>query len=172
MNEFFQLLKYKGMSLNQEESLATSSTNSYKSTRVISFEITVSVVERSSEDSTSNEETSSREIFDGIKENKTSTNSQESASGRTFKGSSSNKEDEVCLKVSHEEDDPEVTMLSYKKLFKLSAKLIQENDNIKNHKLDLKDYIEFLEKSNDMIKHKIFNIKNLVVTCETCVSMK
>lgn len=42
------------------------------------------------------------------------------------------KEDEVCLKLFYEEDDHEVTMLSYKNMFKISEKLIKENDDIKN----------------------------------------
>lgn len=76
------------------------------------------------------------------------------------------------MKPSHEKDDHEVTKLSYNKLFKLSAKSIEENDNIKKHNLDFKDYLEFLEKSNKMLKHETTNIRNSTGTCETSVSMK
>lgn len=88
-------------------------------------------------------------------------NLEESTSSITFKEYSSIKEDEVCLKTSHKEDDYQVTNFSYTQLFKLSIKLIYENDKIKNHNLDLKDYLEFLEKSNEMLKFEISNIRNL-----------
>lgn len=65
------------------------------------------------------------------------------------------------MKASHEEDEREVTKLSYKKFFKLSAKLIEENDNFKEHNIDLRYYLEFLEKSNETLKHEIANIRNL-----------
>lgn len=82
-------------------------------------------------------------------------------------------EDEhVCLKVSHIEDDCEVTKLSYKQLFKLNAKLIKEHDKIEKGNVDLKDYIKFLENSNETLKYEITNIRNQVGTCETYDSMK
>lgn len=123
------------------------------------------------EDSTSNEktslvrgcegETSSSAIFEKRRENKTSINEEESISGRTLEESSSNEEDEVCLKSSDKEDDHEVTKLSYKQLFKLSVKLIKENDNIKKRNLDLKDCLEFSEKkSNETLMFKTVNIRN------------
>lgn len=60
-------------------------------------------------------------------ENKTYADDEESTLRRTLKESSSNKEDEVCLKVSHKEYDHEVTKLSYQQLVKLSSKLIEKN---------------------------------------------
>lgn len=57
--------------------------------------------------------------------------------------------------MSHEEDDNEVTKLSYNQLFKLSTKIIYENDDIKKENLDLKDYLKFLEKNNETLKHEL-----------------
>lgn len=57
----------------------------------------------------------------------------------------SNKEYEVCFKLYHKEDDHEVTKSSYKQLFQISAKLIEENDNIIKRNLDLKYHVEFLD---------------------------
>lgn len=74
--------------------------------------------------------------------------------------------------MSYEEDDHEVINLSYKKLFKISVNLIEENDKINKRNLDLKDYLEFLEKSNEMLKFKIVNIRNSTRTRENCVLMK
>lgn len=76
------------------------------------------------------------------------------------------------MKVSYEDDNHELTKLSYKKLFKLSIELIKENDDIKNRNLDLKNHLEFLEKITEMLKYDITNTRNLVGTCETCVLMK
>lgn len=76
------------------------------------------------------------------------------------------------MKVSHREDDHEVTKISYKKVFKLSDKFIKENDKIKNLNLYLKDYLEFLEKSNATLKFEISNIRNSAGICKTSVSMK
>lgn len=110
-------------------------------------------------------------IFERIKEKQVSTsnifrystskrNLEESTSSRISQEYSSEKEDKVCLKFSHKEDDCEVTKLLYKKLFKLNAKLIKEHDKIEKCNVDLKDYIEFLEKSNEMLKYKVANIRN------------
>lgn len=41
--------------------------------------------------------------------------------------STNNKEDEIFLKASHKKDTCEVTKLSYKHMFKLNVKLIEEN---------------------------------------------
>lgn len=60
---------------------------------------------------------------------------------RTLEESSSNEEDKACLKSSHKKDDYEVTKPSSKQLFKISNKLIEENDNINKHNLDLKEYL-------------------------------
>lgn len=49
------------------------------------------------------------------------------------------------LESIYEEDDYEVTKLCYKQLFKISAKLIEENDKIKKYNLNLKEYLEFLK---------------------------
>ena len=57
-------------------------------------------------------------------------------------------------------------------MFKLSATLIEENDKIKNHNSDLKDYNEFMVENNKTLKFKITNIRNSNGTYETCVSMK
>lgn len=54
---------------------------------------------------------------------------------------SDEKYEHVCLKVSNKEDGCEVTTLSYKKLFKLNTKLIEEHDKIEKSNLYLKDYI-------------------------------
>lgn len=51
-------------------------------------------------------------------------------------------------------------------MFKLSSKLIEENDKIKKRNLDL------LEKRIEMRKYKIANIRNQTRTCKICVSMK
>lgn len=91
---------------------------------------------------------------------------------RTFKDFSSNKGNDVCLKICHEEDDHEVTKLSYKQLFKLSSKLIEKNDKIKKYNLYLKDYLKFVEKSNGNAKHEIDDIRNSLGTYETYVLMK
>lgn len=73
---------------------------------------------------------------------------------------------------SHEEDDCEVTTFSYKKLFKIKTKLIKEYDKIEKRHLDIKDYIEFLENNNEMLRYEMTNFKNQANKCETCVSMK
>lgn len=57
-------------------------------------------------------------------------------------------------------------------MFKLSAKLIEENDKIKEWNLDLKDYVESFEKSNEVLKYEMANLKNWANICEKCVSMK
>lgn len=57
-------------------------------------------------------------------------------------------------------------------MFKLSSKLIEENDKIKKLILDFKYYLKFLENSSEMCKHEVNNIRNLDGTCETYVSMK
>lgn len=64
-----------------------------------------------------------------------------------------------------------MTKISKKYLLK-SAMIIEEYDNIKNCKLYLNDYLEFLEKTNEMLKFKITNISKSNRACETCVSMK
>lgn len=89
---------------------------------MISFKRTYSIVERSSEDSTSNEKISSvkgceekalsNKIFEK-RENIASINQEESTSGKNIKESSF-KKDVVCLKLSHEEEGYEVTKTSYK----------------------------------------------------------
>ena len=76
------------------------------------------------------------------------------------------------MKVSNEEDNFEVTTLSYKQLFKLSAKLIEEHDKIEKSNLDPKDYIEFLEHINETIWYEMPILRNQTNKCETCVSMK
>lgn len=91
------------------------------------------------EDSTSNEENLSMRgceeeaSSDGIfkRRDKASKNEESQPQG-TIGESSSNKENEVFLKASYEEDDYEVTNPSYKQLFKISPKLIEENDRTKN----------------------------------------
>lgn len=152
LNELFQLFKYEDISSRNKES-STNSSNSYQTTHMVSFEGTYSIVEWSSEDLTSNEvtsyvrgyEASLNEIFKRW-ENESSTNEKESTSGRTIKESSSNKEVEVCLKASYEEDDYEVTKPSYKQLFKINVKYIEENDISK--KRNLKKMIYELTKPN------------------------
>lgn len=62
--------------------------------------------------------------------------------------------------------------MSYNQLFKLNTKLIKENDKIKKCILDLKDYLKFLEKSNETLKYEKVNFRNQVNLCEACVSMK
>ena len=57
-------------------------------------------------------------------------------------------------------------------MFKLSNKLIKENDKINKSSIDLKDYLEFLEMSNKTLKHEIYNIRNLDRTHETCALIK
>lgn len=141
------------MILSLEEFIETSSTNSCeeKSTPIISLERKVSCVEWSSEDSTSNEITTSKIKYEGevsssvilekINEKEVSTsniftystsrrNLEEITFGITFKESSTKEEYEFCLKASYEEDDHELTKLSYEQLFKLNTKLIQVNDKI------------------------------------------
>lgn len=54
----------------------------------------------------------------------------------------------------------------------MCAKLIEQNDKIKKHNLGLKDFMKFMEKINEELKFKSFNIRNSIITCETCVSMK
>lgn len=73
-------------------------------------------------------EVSIRNIF---RESTSKIKLKEPTSRRIFEDPSSNEEDEkVCFKASHEEDECEVTTLSYKQLFKLNSKLIKEYDNI------------------------------------------
>lgn len=101
---------------------------------MVSFKRTYSLVEQSSKKSTSNkgtsslrgceEEVASSGILERRRENEASTIDEESTLGRNSKEYSSNKKDEVCLKVSQEEDDHKVTKLSYKQLSKLRTKLI------------------------------------------------
>lgn len=57
-------------------------------------------------------------------------------------------------------------------MFTLNSKLINEHGNIENHNADLKEFIEFLENSNETLKYQITNIRNHVETNDTCVSMK
>lgn len=63
------------------------------------------------------------------------------------------------MKISYEKDEHEVTKLSYKQMFKLSAKLIKKNDSIKKRKIDLKHYHEFLGKSNERLSTKFIILK-------------
>lgn len=92
--------------------------------------------------------------------------------GRTLEESSSNEKNKLELEVYHEEDDYKVTKPSYKKLFKISNNLIEENDNIKKRDLELKEYLEFLEECNKMLKLEMVKIRNLVGTCETYAMQK
>lgn len=90
-------------------------------------------------------------------------NLKESTSSRIFE-----EDEQVLLKVSHKEDEHEVTNLSYKQLFKL----IKERDMIEKHNIDLKDYIDFLENSNVTLRYEMDTLKSQTSKCETCVSMK
>lgn len=58
------------------------------------------------------------------------------------------KEEHACLKAIYEEDDNEVTNLSYKQVFKLSVKDSKENEKLEENIVDIKDHSEFLESSN------------------------
>lgn len=128
-----------------------------------SFERIYSVLERSSKNQGTSraknfeEEVSSSWIFER---------------GRDEEESSSNKEDEDLLKESYEEDDCKVTKPSYKELFKISVKLVEENDRIKKHNLDLKESVKFLEERKKSLKLEITNLRNSRETCDTYVSFK
>lgn len=77
------------------------------------------------------------------------------------------------MNASQEEDDCEITSLSYKQLFlKLSSKFIEEHDKIEKRNLDLKYYIEFLNNTNETLRYKITNLLNQTSKYETCISMK
>lgn len=90
-----------------------------------------------------------------------------------LKESSSNKEDElVCLKAYHEEGHYEVTRLSYNKLLKLNVTLIKEDDKIEKVNINLKNYIEFQENSNEILRYELTSIRNQDSQCDTYVSMK
>lgn len=78
----------------------------------------------------------------------------------------------VYLKVSIEEDDCEVTTLTYKQLVKLNTKLIEERDKLKKNNLEIKEYIEFLENRNKPLGYEITDIRNKYKNYETHVSMK
>lgn len=174
MIELFQLLKDEGASSKAEES--PTSSNSYQTTLLASFKRIYSVVERYSEDSTSNEgtscvrncevEVSSSGIFERRKGEETST------SGRNIEEPYSNKEVDVFLKASYEEDDVEVTKPSYKQLFRISAKLVKENDKLRKYNLNLKEYLWSIEESNKLFKLEITKIRNSRESCETRVSLE
>lgn len=53
----------------------------------------------------------------------------------------------------------------------LSSKLLIYG-KIQKYNLDLKDYLEIMEKSNEELKFKIVNFRNSTIICETYVSMK
>lgn len=74
------------------------------------------------------------------------------------------------MKVSYEKDSYEVKSLSYEQLFKLSAKLIEKHDKIEKINLDIKNYIDFLEISNETLRYA--NIRNQASNYETRVSIK
>lgn len=57
------------------------------------------------------------------------------------------KKNMFASKVADEEDDDNVTSLTYKQIIKLSIKLGKENEKLKRSNVELKDYIEFLENS-------------------------
>lgn len=75
------------------------------------------------------------------------------------------------MKASDEEDDYEVTKPSYKQLFVISVKLVEENYRIKKCNLDLKEYLKFLEERNKKIKLEIINLRHSPETCETSISL-
>lgn len=79
-------------------------------------------------------------LVESSKEEETENSKKDSTSGRIIEETSLNEEDEVFLKASYEKDDYEVTKSSYKRLFKISAKLVEENDRIKKRNLDLKQH--------------------------------
>lgn len=70
---------------------------------------------------------------------------------RTIEESSSNKEDKVYLRASYEEDDCKITKPSYKKLFNINTKLVEENNKLIKHNLDIKEYLCYLEEINKPI---------------------
>lgn len=50
--------------------------------------------------------------------------------------------------------------------------LVEGKDKIKKGNLYFKEYVEFLEESNNLLKLETTNIRNFRETCETCVSLK
>lgn len=54
----------------------------------------------------------------------------------------------------------------------MGVQLIKESDKLKEHNLDLKESLKSLEEVNKSLKIEINKIRNLIETCETCVSPK
>lgn len=95
-----------------------------------------------------------------LKELTSKRNLEESIFGRVFEKSSYREEDEqLFLKLHHEEDEYEVTKLSYNIFLKLKAKLIKKRDKIEMCNINLKEYIEYLENNNEILKDEIVNIR-------------
>lgn len=93
-------------------------------------------------------------------------------SERIEKESPSNKEDEVFLKATYKIDNIPGVKPCYKQLFWMCSQLVEENDKLRQHILELNESVKYLKEINNSFNIDITKNKYSRKTCDKYVSLK